>query len=145
MTCRCPGGPGGAVHAQRAADDAAGALRETTERHNAKVRQLESELQRQRTSTSTYTIERVVRISNHLVLQVRYPNCEHRAYEGLKTMVFLNVTETQALKWRSIDPHFREMPEKLPDTEAPPPAARFPGTEAGFVDALSYARGKHLP
>ena len=55
-------------------------------------------------------------------------------------MVFLDVTELQALKWKKIDPHFRG-PKPLA-TEAPSPAARFPGSAAGWSDAINYARSK---
>lgn len=142
MTCHCPGGPSGAAHNERATAFLVESQREAEKRSGAKIAALEAELQRQRTSTTNYTIDRVTRIGPHLVMQVKYPHCEHRAYEGVKTMVFLNVTEPQALRWRSIDPHFRGAPEKLSDTEAPSPAARFPGNEAGWRDAMAYARTK---
>src|SRR5690349_3231899 len=48
---------------------------------------------------TVYEIEQTERIGDHLVLRVRYPNCQKCAYEGNKIMVFLNVPETQALKW----------------------------------------------
>jgi len=57
-------------------------------------------------------------------------------------MVFLNVPEMQALSWRKIDPHFRD-PKRGPlKTEAPSPAARFPGSADGWQDALNYAKSK---
>lgn len=153
--CRCP-------TPQEHASRAAGRSNETASWHEERnlkmIAELKEEMARQRTSTTNYTIERVTRVGDHLVMQVRYPNCEHRAFEGLKTMVFLNVTETQALRWKSIDPHFRG-PNRTQEaiakkqallldehrreqTEAPSPAARFPGDEAGWMDALTYARGK---
>lgn len=160
--CRCPGGHTGAEHAQRAASYAA----ENTADERRRREKVEAELAQVRaaavtsaaTSTMNYTIERACRVGDHLVMQVRYPNCEHRAYEGLKTLVFLGVSETQALRWKSIDPHFRGPSQtqqavvkghailldvhQREATEAPSPAARFPGDEAGWTDALAYARGK---
>ena len=63
-------------------------------------------------------------------------------------MVFLNVTESQAMKWRRIDPHFRPTKAALKPTEAPGPAARFPATLEGWEDAIQYAQrrllGNHL-
>lgn len=141
MTCRCPGGPGGVEHNRRASESAYESLRDTERNHKEQVKQLEAELARQRTSTSNYTIERVQEVGRHLVLQVKYPSCEHRAYEGLKTMVFMNTNAIDALKWKSIDPHFRG-PAKPAVTEAPSPAARFPGDTNGWTDAVTYARGK---
>lgn len=87
-----------------------------------------------------YTIEDVARVGNHLVLKVRYPNCAHCAYEGHKVMVYLNVSEAAALRWRRIDPHFRT-PHQDP-TQAPSPAARFPGSKEGWKDALAFAHSK---
>lgn len=92
-----------------------------------------------------YAIERVERIGEHLVMQARYPNCKVCAYEGLKTMVFLDVPESAALKWRRIDPHFRLRTTDhftAHPTDAPSPAARFPGSKEGWADAVAYARGK---
>jgi hypothetical protein len=158
MTCHCSSS---AEHASRAVDAerssnsvailAADRERKATDR---KIAELETKLAARSASTTNYSIERVERTGRHLVMQVRYPNCEHRAYEGLKTMVFLNVTEAAALRWRSIDPHFRGRWE--PKTEllqdvikrqaaAPSPDARFPGDPDGWTDALVYARGKDRP
>jgi hypothetical protein len=89
-----------------------------------------------------YEIEQVERVGNNLVMKVKYPNCANCSFEGKKVMVFLNVTEEQALKWKKIDPHFRDS-QGLPPSlkEAPSPAARFPASTDGWCDALSYARG----
>ncbi len=46
---------------------------------------------------NVYTIEGVQRIGSNLVLKVRYPGCDGCAAEGVKILVFLNVTETEAL------------------------------------------------
>jgi hypothetical protein len=56
-------------------------------------------------------------------------------------MVFLNVSELDALKWKEIDPHFRDEKHRLA-TAAPSPAARFPGSDEGWLDAYAYARAK---
>lgn len=91
--------------------------------------------------SSNYTIEEVEQVGPHLVLMVRYPNCSSCYHEGRKTMVFLNTTTTDALRWKKIDPHFRD-PKLKSKNQAPSPAARFPGTPEGFGDAVVYARGK---
>ena len=108
-----------------------------------------------------YEIVDVAREGPHLTLKVRYPNCALCAYEGVKVLVFLDVAEVAVLKWREIDPHFRppEKPPKLTpskdgpprpsrtwqrlqETAAPSPAARFPASEQGWNDALAYMRTK---
>ena len=91
---------------------------------------------------ANYSIEDVERIGTHLIMKVKYPNCRNCAYEGVKVMVFLNVTEAQVLKWKKIDPHFRGPSRTLLLTEAPSPAARFPATTEGWADARSYANSK---
>lgn len=88
----------------------------------------------------TYDVLDVARVGEHLVLKVRYPNCAKCAFEGTKVMVFLDVPEAQAMRWRRIDPHFRDA-NPLSD-EAPSPAARFPATSEGWRDALAYAATK---
>lgn len=90
--------------------------------------------------SKNYTIEEAVRIGAHLVLKVKYPNCQRCAYEGNKVMVFLNVSEVQVLKWKEIDPHFRNIAAAA--SQAPSPAARFPASKEGWTDALTYARAK---
>lgn len=91
-----------------------------------------------------YSIEDAARVGLHLVLRVKYPNCASCKFEGNKVMVFLNITELDALKWKEIDPHFRDnkVRSTLSQNAAPSPAARFPGNEEGWQDALDYAARK---
>lgn len=92
-----------------------------------------------------YAVERVQRVGKHLVMRVKYPNCAACAFEGSKVMVFLNVVESEALLWRQIDPHFRDVGTRQRHEaphEAPSPAARFPATTMGWADALDYAGRK---
>jgi hypothetical protein len=89
-----------------------------------------------------YTIEDVARVGANLVLKVNYPNCVLCAYEGTKVLVFLNVTELEALRWKRIDPHFRAPSKVALATEAPSPAARFPASDEGWKDALEYAKAR---
>jgi hypothetical protein len=89
-----------------------------------------------------YKIARAQRVGSHLVLIVNYPNCSKCSYEGNKVMVFLNVNEVNALMWRKIDPHFRELGKYIDMSEAPSPAARFPASKEGWDDAIAYAKSK---
>lgn len=106
-----------------------------------RVRELEAELASGTPDATNYDIEKVEIVGAHVVVQVKYPNCKRCAFEGTKVMVFLNTAPIDMLRWRRIDPHFRA-PDKKSPTEAPSPAARFPGTPAGWADAVAYARGK---
>lgn len=89
-----------------------------------------------------YSIEDVERVGSHLVMKVKYPNCYSCSYEGTKVMVFLNVSELEALRWKRIDPHFSDPKYKRSPTAAPSPAARFPASEQGWSDALAYAKSR---
>ena len=92
-----------------------------------------------------YVVERVLRVGAHLVMQVCYPSCKACSFEGLKTLVILDVTEADALRWRRIDPHFRLRTNDHASAhpkDAPSPNARFPGTAEGWDDAVAYARSK---
>ena len=77
---------------------------------------------------SDYEIVEVRRVAAHLVVKVLYPNCRKCSYEGNKVIVFLNVTEPDVLRWREIDPHFRDPSKHTGTRTAPPPAARFPAS-----------------
>jgi hypothetical protein len=88
---------------------------------------------------SLYEVLDVDQVNNHLVMRLRYPNCARCDYEGVKVLVFLDTTAMVALKWKRIDPHFRDPKVKRLPTEAPGPAARFPGSDQGWSEALRYA------
>ncbi len=103
----------------------------------------EAELYAKTPDKERYEIVGFTRIGRHLVLKVLYPNCVKCSYEGNKVMVFLNVTEEDVVRWRVIDPHFRERtPQQNAPREAPGPAARFPATTEGWQDAINYATNK---
>jgi hypothetical protein len=88
-----------------------------------------------------FEIERVTTVAHHLVVQVRYPSCSACAYEGLKTLVFEKCALDDAIKWREIDPHFRDNSKgnKLPKKIAPSPIARFHGNDRGWALAIAFA------
>lgn len=134
--CRCPGGPGGTVHQDRAREAESERYQTRAELEASEKKAREAEIARLAVSPKIdqYVIERVEQVGQHLVMQVRYPNCTLCAYEGLKTMVFLNTSPIDALKWRQIDPHFKKT--------QPSPSARFPSSAEGWMDACNYARGK---
>lgn len=92
--------------------------------------------------SANYSVEEIHRTGRNLVLKVKYPNCAACNYEGNKILVYLNVTESQVLKWRKIDPHFKDPKKLVHDKEAPPPVARFPASKEGWLDAIEYAKYK---
>ena len=92
--------------------------------------------------SKNYVIEDVREVGSNLILRVRYPNCSNCAYEGQKVMVYLGVTPLQAMRWREIDPHFKDPARKSSPVEAPAPAARFPASSEGWKDAVAFAVSK---
>jgi len=112
---------------------------------STKIRELEAKLVEQESLTpdsSRYEVDEVAKVGKHLVLRILYPNCAKCAYEGMKVLVFLNVDMPGCLKWKRIDPHFRDPKVKLTPQDAPPPSARFPATAQGWADAIAYAGTK---
>lgn len=93
--------------------------------------------------SENYVVEEAVAVDQHLVLKVKYPNCSKCSFEGSKVLVLLNVPLIDALKWRKIDPHFKDT-KKQPTMpiEAPSPRARFPADAEGWQDALTFAHSK---
>lgn len=87
-----------------------------------------------------FHVEDSAEVGNYLVLKVSYPNCKNCSYEGVKVMVFEGVGLKDAIKWKKIDPHFRELTSST--TEATSPIARFPASDQGWHDAIGYARNK---
>jgi hypothetical protein len=91
--------------------------------------------------SSNYDVLDAAEESGFLIMKVKYPNCNSCAFEGTKIMVFENVTLIAAIKWKKIDPHFRDLKKNLLYAkEAPSPIARFPGTDIGWQHAISYAK-----
>jgi hypothetical protein len=90
--------------------------------------------------SENYTVEEAVRVNKNLVLRVSYPNCRNCSYEGHKVLVYRNVSELDALRWRKIDPHFKDPKAKVQPNAAPSPVARFPASPEGWKWALEFAR-----
>ena len=95
----------------------------------------------QKPDNSNRTILAATEVGPHLALKVEYPSCPNCSYEGIKIMVYLNHSLGDAIKWRQIDPHFREIMADDPHI-APPPHARFCPTEQGWKDALAFLKSK---
>ena len=92
--------------------------------------------------SENYEIILFKRVSLHLVLKVRYPNCSNCSFEGDKVMVFLDVEEKDVIMWKKINPHFRDPTQTIDNKQAPSPAARFPASTQGWSDAVTFANGR---
>jgi len=77
-----------------------------------------------------------------LVVKAQFPSCTKCSFEGTKILVYRNVRPIDAMKWKNLDPHFREADKKLEINSAPSPIARFPGNKEGWDDAIHFANLK---
>ena len=81
-----------------------------------------------------FFIERTEHIGNHIVVQVKYPNCKN--YEGRTILVFNSLTLKQLTNLDILDPHFSsEKPELSP-------IARFVPTADGWDMAIEFVHWK---
>ena len=146
MTCRHrPGDPDCSSHPDQIAKREAQYERESRDKLTARIKELEERIAVSTHDAENYEIVEFHREGRHLLLKVKYPNCSKCLYEGMKVMVFLNVTEAQVIRWRRIDPHFRAPVDPQSQGQpwvAPSPAARFPGSLEGWIDAVAYIRSK---
>lgn len=107
-----------------------------------RAKKVEAELKANTPDPSDFDITDIEQVGSHLVMKVKFPSCAKCEYEGNKVMVFLNRTLKDVFRWKRIDPHFRAA-TPAPPSEAPSPAARFPGSNEGWDDAMRYAREKN--
>ena len=120
-------------------------MRSTENRYKKEVETLQAEIAALTPNIAKFEVLDLVEVGPHMVVKVKYPSCTRCSFEGVKIMVFLNTNAVKAIRWKKIDPHFRDDSKtKLAVTsinEAPSPTARFPNTEAGWQDAVAYATG----
>jgi hypothetical protein len=101
-----------------------------------RIRSLESEIASLTPDNSNYEILDAQEVGCNLVVKVKYTGCKC-SYQGVKIMVFLNTKAIGALKWKKLDPHFRD--GMILEGMNKSPAARFPATKEGWEDAITYA------
>jgi len=138
MTCRCATN---AEHQARADAASYAAEQSMKEADRKKVAALENQIAAMTPDPTKYEILDAIPAGSHLVVKVRFPSCSKCAYEGIKVLVYLNVSPVDALKWRKLDPHFRA--GKTDAFSAPSPDARFPASTQGWADAIAWAKDKY--
>lgn len=79
---------------------------------------------------TNFTIHAARNIGRFLVVQIQYPDCTN--YEGVKILVYENVSIEELNRRTHIDPHFRPGPGT--------PIARFEPTERGWERAKIFCR-----
>ena len=138
MTCRCRSREEHAARAVRRVAESA-----ETYRVQAEKEALEKKVQALSPDNSRFRILKAQPVDNNLVLKVEYPNCKACSYEGIKVIVFQDVSPSDALLWETLDPHFRELDLSGGSNPhaAPPPFARFPASDPGWAAAIRCAEG----
>lgn len=141
MVCRhepgdpaCSSSPEG--QARQARQDAAWARKKAEER--------EADLLARTPNPDVFEVTELEQVGAHLVVKVQYTSCTKCSFDAQKVMVFFDVKVKDVVFWKRIDPHFREPPTKDDPKVAPPPRARFPADDAGWQDALDYARSRQV-
>jgi hypothetical protein len=81
---------------------------------------------------NNYEIIEHLESNGWLLIKIKYPDCKN--YEGIKILLFRNVTVMDLLKQKLIDPHFSE------NKEYKSPFARFEPTELGWEAAMILMR-----
>jgi hypothetical protein len=83
---------------------------------------------------TNYIITESLQIGNMLLVKIRYPDCTN--YEGMKILVYEDMTIQALITQQKIDPHFSE------NKKYKSPLARFAPTDYGWVCAMMLA--KHI-
>lgn len=79
---------------------------------------------------SNWKIVEWKQFDEYLVVKIHYPDCTN--YEGVKILVYENMTLPMLKKQKKIDPHFSE------NKEFKSPIARFEPTEDGWFRACFF-------
>lgn len=79
-----------------------------------------------------WEIEDSLEVSEFLVVKIKYLDCKN--YEGMKILVYENMTLLRLIKQKLIDPHFSE------NKEYASPIARFEPTERGWRWAVNFCK-----
>lgn len=132
MTCKCATPD---IHARREADQ----LRASFQSEERSLKKQLADAKANSPDPTNYEIVDAVETTNgNLVIKARFPSCAKCSYEGTKVLVYFKVNALTAIKWKELDPHFREGTEKDP-RKAPSPAARFPASGEGWLQAMAFA------
>lgn len=100
---------------------------------NDEVRKLRKKLQTQLPNPNprNFSIRRVEMIGKYLIAKIHYPDCTN--FEGMKILVYENLSIEQLSSLTFIDPHFC-------DGDHPSPIARFTPTEDGWYHAVKLTK-----
>jgi hypothetical protein len=141
MTCRHePGDPACGSSPEGQAREAR--RREQYRQKEAEAR--EAELLARTPNPDVFEVMEVEQVGQHLVVKVRYSSCTKCSFDAQKVMVFFDAKVKDVIYWKRIDPHFQNPPAVDDRKVAPSPRARFPADDAGWDDALEFARSKQV-
>lgn len=139
MVCRCATKE---IHEQRYMDSMNYTLKQREEYNQKKIDKLQAELSALTPDSSKWELVDFLESGSYFIAKVKFQTCEHAGFGGQKVLVF-KATTKEAILWRRMDPHFKEVPKQaLSKTEAPVPIARFPASLQGWEDAKVFVRYK---
>ena len=96
------------------------------------VKDVKKELKKSMPNPNIFEIINIAEIGNHLLVEIKYPNCNN--FEGNKILLYLGLNAEQFKKFKTIDPHFSD------NENYKSPFARFRPTQQGWCSALEFAR-----
>lgn len=133
------------MHADRERENEAYSARQTEQYNKDKVSRLEKELAALTPDPTKWELVDFLENGSYFIAKVKFQTCEHAGYGGHKVLVF-KATTKEAILWRRLNPHFREIPKQgyvQAKNEAPIPIARFPASAEGWEDAKVFVRMKN--
>lgn len=144
MTCRCR-----SIEEHEARERAAMA-----ESYAYEVKKLKKELEALRADISSFEIQNIFCEGGYLVLMVKYLHPDGRVqkgctFEGVKVLVYEDVSVKDVVFWKKIDPHFSNPAlvvrasmdaHSLSPKEAPSPFCRFRGDDKGWTNAIDFVK-----
>ncbi len=139
MVCRCATAE---IHEQRYMDSMNYTLKQREEYNQKKIDKLQAELSALTPDSSKWELVDFLESGSYFIAKVKFQSCEHAGYGGHKVLVF-KATTKEAILWRRMDPHFKEVKSDIFNkTVAPNPIARFPASSQGWEDAKVFVRYK---
>lgn len=143
MVCRCKTSE---EHARREVAQQLYNERQKTLSDKEKILKLERDLAALSPDANKWELVDFLESGNYFIAKVKFLTCEHAGYDGHKVLVF-KATTKEAILWRRMDPHFKEVKGDkaviFNKTVAPIPIARFPASEEGWEDAKAFVRNKN--
>lgn len=142
MVCRCATA---AEHSAREYENNLASQHYAEEANRKQIAKLEKDLAALTPDPTKWEFVDFNENGGYFIARVKFQTCEHAGYGGHKVLVF-KATTKDAILWRRMDPHFKEVKTDkaviFNKTVAPVPIARFPASDEGWEDAKNFVNGR---